>query len=132
MFESISNRNSTGWRFRLVGTALFLGLFAGLLWIVRMTSMTLNSYSCPLPPRSGAESELEGRLSSEVKYLSETVGERNMSRVGSLETVVNHLRRYLQQAGYAVTERPYQVDGREVNNLEVILNGTESAGETVV
>jgi len=105
MFESIGNRNSTNWRFRLVAAALFLALFAGLLWIVRMTSMPLKSYSRPLPPLSGAESELEGRLSSEVKYLSETVGERNTYRVGSLETAVNHLRSYLQRAGYAVTDR---------------------------
>ncbi len=132
MFESISNRNSPNWRFRLVATALVLALFAGLLRIVRMTAMPLSSYSRPLPALSSAEAELEGRLSSEVKYLSETVGERNMSRAGSLKAVVNHLRSYLQQAGYIVTERPYQVEGQEVSNLEVSLNGTESAGETVV
>ncbi|HWY21363.1 MAG TPA: M20/M25/M40 family metallo-hydrolase [Candidatus Acidoferrum sp.] len=132
MFESISNRNSPNWRFRWVATALVLALLTGLVWILRMTQMPLKSYAQPLPPLSGAESEIEGRLSTEVKYLSQTVGERNVWRAGSLQTIVNHLRSNLQQAGYSVTERSYRVEGQEISNLEVSITGSEGAGETVI
>lgn len=132
MFESPSDRSSPNWTLRLAFAALAIAVLAGLVWILRMTQMPLKSYSQPLPPMSSAESELKGRLSTEVKYLSETIGERNVWRAGSLQAVVSHLRSNLQQAGYAVTERAYRVEGQEVRNLEVSIGGSESSGETVV
>jgi Zn-dependent M28 family amino/carboxypeptidase len=130
MFESVSHRSTPNWTLRLACAALAIALIAGLVWILRMTQMPLKSYSQPLPPMSSAQSELKGRLSAEVKYLSETIGERNVWRAGSLQAAVNHLRSNLQQAGYAVTERAYRVQGQEVTNLEVCIGG--SSGETVV
>ncbi len=94
--------------------------------------MPLKSYSGPLPPLSNAQSELQGRLSEEVKYLSETIGERNVWRAGSLQIVVNHLRGSFQEAGYAVTDRTYRVEGQDVSNLEVSVTGSESPGETLI
>jgi Zn-dependent M28 family amino/carboxypeptidase len=132
MFESVSDRSSPNWTLRFAGTALAIALIAGLVWLLRMIQMPLKSYSQPLPQMSSAQSELKGRLSTEVKYLSETIGERNVWRTGSLQAVVNHLRSNLQQAGYAVTERAYRVEGQEVSNLEVSIGGSESSGETVV
>jgi peptidase M28-like protein len=132
MFESVSNRTGPNWTVRLVSAALVIALVAGLIWILRMTQMPLQSYSGPLPPLSNAQSELQGRLSAEVKYLSETIGERNVWRTGSLQAAVNHLRGNFQQAGYAVTERTYRVDGQEACNLEASITGTESAGETLI
>jgi Zn-dependent M28 family amino/carboxypeptidase len=67
-----------------------------------------------------------------VKYLSETIGERNLSRPGSLPASVDYLRRNLQQEGYAVLEHTFQVDGQEVSNLEVILTGNGDPVGTVV
>lgn len=132
MFEPVSDRSSPNWTLRLACSALAIALVAGLVWILPMTQMPLKSYSQPLPPISSAESELKSRLSTEVKYLSETIGERNVWKAGSLQAVVNHLRGNLQQTGYAVTERSYRVEGQEVSNLEVSIAGSESARETVV
>ncbi len=132
MFESVSNRTGPNWTVRLVSAALVVSLVAGLIWVLRMTQMPLRSYSGPLPPVSNAQSELQGRLSAEVKYLSVTIGERNVWRTGSLQVVVNHLRSNFQQAGYAVTERTYRVDGQEVSNVEVSITGSDSAGETLI
>lgn len=81
---------------------------------------------------SRAQSELAGRLSTEVKYLSEAIGERNVWRAGSLQIAVGYLRASLQQAGYTVTEQAYRVEGQEVSNLEVSLPGSVSTGETVI
>ena len=132
MFESVNNRTSPNWTFRLVSAAVIVSMVAGLIWILRMTQMPLKSYAGPLPPLSSGRLELQGRLSAEVKYLSETIGERNVWRNGSLQAAVNHLRSNFQQAGYVVTERTYRVEGQEVSNLEVTIAGTESTGETLI
>jgi Zn-dependent M28 family amino/carboxypeptidase len=117
---------------RFVCVALGIALAAGLIWVLRMTQMPLKSYSGPLPPLSSAQLELQSRLSAEVKYLSETIGERNVWRTGSLQVAIDHLRGNFQQAGYSVTERTYRVEGQEVSNLEVSITGSESTGETLV
>jgi Zn-dependent M28 family amino/carboxypeptidase len=132
MFESVSNRTGPNWTLRLVSAALIVSLVASLIWVLRMTQMPLKSYSGPLPPLSNAQSELRGRLSDEVKYLSETIGERNVWRTGSLTAVVNHLRSNFEQAGYTVTERTYRVEGQEVSNVEVSITGNDGDGETLI
>jgi hypothetical protein len=132
MFESVSDRRGHNWIFLFACVAIIGALSASLIWILRMTQMPLKSYSQPLPPISNAQLELRDRLSTEVRYLSETIGERNIWRKESLRTVVNYLCGNLQQAGYAVTERTYQVEGQEVNNLEVSVSGTDGGGDTVV
>jgi Zn-dependent M28 family amino/carboxypeptidase len=132
MFESISNRNSPNWSLRVVAAGLVLALLAGLMWILQMTHMPLKSYTRPLPPLSSAQTEIEGRLSTAVKYLSETIGDRNVWRAGSLPLAVNYFRNNFQQSGYAVTERAYQVEGQDVSNLEVSIPGSDRAAETVI
>jgi Zn-dependent M28 family amino/carboxypeptidase len=132
MLESISDHSGPNWKLRLVCTALVVALASGLIWILRMTQMPLKTYSGTLPLLSGPQLEIERRLSTEVKYLSETVGERNVWRAGSLQAVVNHLLDNLQQSGYAVTERTYRVEGQDVSNLEVSIIGSESTGETII
>jgi Zn-dependent M28 family amino/carboxypeptidase len=132
MFESISNRNGPYWTLRLVSASLVVALGVGLVWILRMTQMPLKSYSRPPDPMSIAQLELAGRLSDEVKYLSETIGERNVWRAGSLGAAIDHLRANLQQAGYEVTEQTYRAENQEVSNLEVQIKGFENASATVV
>jgi hypothetical protein len=132
MFESVSSRNGPNRKVRVFCAALVLALAAGLVWVLRMTQMPLKSYVGPLPPLSGAQNELQGRLSAEVKYLSETLGERNVWRAGSLQLAINHLRNNFQQAGYDVTERTYRVEEQEVSNLEVSVAGSENDSGTLI
>jgi len=132
MSESISNRNGPNWVFRLAAAALLIPLVAGLAWILMMIQMPLRSYSRPLLPLSSTQSEMKDRLSTEVKYLSETIGERNVWRAGSLQVVVDYLRSNLQQSGYAVKQQTYRVEDQEMSNLEATIPGSESLGETVV
>ncbi len=132
MFEAIGNRTGPNWKLRLAAAALVLVLFTVLAWLLRMTQMPLRSYAGPLRTLSTEQSELAGRLSTEVKYLSETIGERNVWRTGSLQAALNYFRSSLQQSGYSVTERGYRVEGQEVSNLEVSVAGSESTGETVI
>src|SRR5580692_7875907 len=132
MFESVNNRTSPNWTFRLLSAAVVLSLVAGLISTLQMTQMPLRSYSQPLPSLSSAQSELQGRLSAEVKYLSETLGERNVWRAGSLQLAINHLRSNFQQSGYDVIERTYQVEGQVVSNVEVSVAGSQNDSGTLI
>jgi Zn-dependent M28 family amino/carboxypeptidase len=132
MFEPILDPRKRNWKLWLVLASLGLFLAMGVVWIWRMTQMPLRSYKGPLQPLSKEESQLAARLSAHVKYLSETVGEKNLLRAGSLQAATDYLRNNLQQEGYVVSEHAYQVSGQKVSNLEVTLTGSNSGGGEVV
>jgi Zn-dependent M28 family amino/carboxypeptidase len=94
--------------------------------------MPLKSYSGQLPPLTNEQLETVSHLSQHVKYLSETIGERNLSKPGTLQAVTDYLQSQLKQSGYAVTEQVYLVQGEQVRNLEVRLPGTDAEAKTVV
>jgi hypothetical protein len=131
MFEAISTPKSPNWKLRLAALTAVLVLIAGLVWLLRMTQMPGKSQAGPLSPVSTGEAELAKRLSTHVLYLSQTIGERNLSRSETLQASTAYLRTTLQQIGYQVTEQPYLVHGQTVSNLEVTLPGNASS-ETVV
>lgn len=89
--------------------------------------MPLRSYTGPLPQLSSEESELASRLSTDVDYLSKTIGERSLPRAGSLDSTAEYLAGNLRQAGYTVTEHRYSVAGQSVTNLEANLPGSDAA-----
>jgi len=94
--------------------------------------MPLKSYKGPFQPLSDEESQLATRLSADVKYLSETVGERSLSRPGSLQATTGYLRDTFKQAGYVSTERTYSVEGHAVSNIEVSLVGSDNSSGPVI
>lgn len=130
MFESVDLAVRPNWKLRVTLVAILLALVAGLVWLLRMTQMPLKSYSGPLSPLSHDQSQLREQLAIDVKYLSDTVGERTMDRVGSLQRTMDYIQQSLQQSGYAVSDVTYSVRGVPVSNLEAILVG--STRETVV
>jgi hypothetical protein len=132
MFESIAGPDRSHWKLWLACAAVILVLASGLAWLLRMTQMPLRSYRGTLPALSHEQAELAERLSADVKYLSVTVGERNLQRVGSLKATVEYLADNLRRAGYVVSERNYSTDGQVVTNVEVTLPGTDRASGTVV
>jgi len=132
MFESISTPDRPNWMLRIAFVAVIVALGAACISLWRMTQMPLKSYRGPLPALSPEQSELASRLSQHVKYLSVTVGERNIYRAGSLQAVTDHLRNNLAQAGYTVTEQTYNVEGHAVSNLEADLIGREGGEGAVV
>lgn len=132
MFEPISGPKGRNWKFWLVSVALGLALIVGLVSILQMTYMPLKSYKGPISPLSNEQAELRNGLEGHVKFLSGKIGERNLSRRGSLQAAIDYISSKLQQAGYAVTQHTYQVDGQHVSNLEVSIAGSDGAGETVI
>jgi len=78
------------------------------------------------------KSDLRDHLSSDVRYLAVSIGERSVERVGSLEKAAAFIRENLQLTDYAVNEVHYPVAGQQVSNVEAILAGTDIPQETVV
>jgi Zn-dependent M28 family amino/carboxypeptidase len=132
MFESIDARTGPNWKLRFAIAALGLGLAVCLSWLLRMTQMPLKSYVGPLPPLSREQSDLADVLRGDVNHLSAVIGERSVSRAGSLDMSVEYLSSRLRQAGYAVTERKYLVAGQARSNLEASLLGSDSKSGVVV
>jgi hypothetical protein len=132
MFESIGGPTRPNWKLRLTGVVIVLTLVSGMVWLLRMTQMPLRSYLGTLPALSGEQSELAGRLSADVNYLSVTIGERSVPRAGSLKVTAEYLADNLRRAGYVVAERSYSVEGHVVSNLEVTLVGSDPASGVIV
>ncbi len=132
MFESINAPTRPNWTLRIALAAVIIALGAGFVSLWRMTQMPLSSYKGPLPPLSAVQSDLAKRLATHVRYLSETVGERNLQRAGSLAAATDYLSGNLTQAGYAVAEKSYAVEGHAVSNLEVELTGSETSAGTII
>ncbi len=132
MFEQVGESAGRSWKLLLGVLVLALALLAGLIWVLRMTRMPLRSYKGPLPPLTSQQLDTANRLSQHVKYLSETIGERNLPNTGTLQAATDYFQSQLQQAGCSVTEQTYLVHGHPVRNLEVKLLGTDAASETVV
>lgn len=117
----------------MVAAAAIIGVAAGAVSFWRMTQMPLRSYKGSLPSSSDAQRELAARLAEHVKHLSVAIGERNIHRLGSLNATSEYLQSSFAQAGYAVSEKPYAVDGHVVSNIEVELVGSDvTAGIVVV
>jgi hypothetical protein len=132
MFEQISESAGRSWKLLLVVAVLAFALLSGLIWVLRMTRMPLRSYKGPLPPLTSEQLGTANHLSQHVKCLSETIGERNLSRPGTLQAATDYLQNQLKEFGYSVSEQTYLVQGHQVRNLEVILPGSDTTDDTVV
>ena len=110
--------------------ALFAVLIAGL-WFVSIR-MPGSSFQGELPALSEPESVSVAQLRAHVAHLAGTIGERNISRPGSLDSAASYLERQLIALGHRVSRLPYEARGRTFTNLEVTIPGTEAPGEIVV
>ena len=132
MFESISPPTRPKWVLRIVILALTVAAATGFVSLWRMTQMPLSPYKGPLPPLTEVQSEVASRLSGHVRYLSATIGERNVHSAGSFEAITDYLEQNLVHAGCTVTEQPYRVEGQVVANLEAQFLGSEKSEAAVV
>jgi Zn-dependent M28 family amino/carboxypeptidase len=132
MFEQVSESAGRNWKLWLALAALAFTLLASLIWVLRMTRMPLESYADQLPPPTSEQLEIANHLSQHVKYLSETIGERNLIKAGTLQATADYLLSQLRLEGYPVREQTYAVQGHQVRNLEVIIPGSGTTEGTVV
>jgi hypothetical protein len=132
MFET-TVETKPRWRMRVLLVALALaitGVPGRFLWL---THMPLKTYEGTLPPLTAEESEVRDRLSAEVNHLTVDIGDRSFVRPKSLQTADDYLSSSLREQGYTVVERPYEVEGEKVNNLEAVLAGSDGTlGQVIV
>lgn len=132
MFEQVIHHAGRNWKLWLV-TALFLvTLLASMSWLLQMTRMPLKSYTGQIPALTPDQTETVKRLSQNVKYLSETIGERNLTRPGTLQTTSQFIEDQLKALDYQVEEQSYEVHGHKVRNLEVRLPGSDPNSGVIV
>ncbi|MCC5914466.1 MAG: M28 family peptidase [Balneolaceae bacterium] len=80
---------------------------------------------------------LAEQLESDVRILSEKIGERNMNRAGTMDQTVQFLMEELSEAGYEPEEHPYRLSrgrfsGREAVNLSVEVEGETDSDITIL
>jgi hypothetical protein len=132
MFESLIETKQPNWKLRFVSSVVIVVLGAGVVSLWRMTQMPLSSYRGPLPGLNASQSELAARLAGHVRYLSKTVGERNIPHEGSLNKTTEYLRTQLTMQGYLVQEQTYSIDGHMVSNIEAQLGGASPGEGSIV
>jgi hypothetical protein len=132
MFEQVSVMAGRNWKLWFVLAVLVFTLPAVLIWVLWMTRMPLESYAGQFPPLTSQQLETANHLSQHVNYLSETIGERNLSRTGTLQAATDYFQSYFKGVGYSVREQSYLAQGQQVRNLEVSVPGSDTGGETVV
>lgn len=80
-----------------------------------------------------AETQLAKALRRHVQAVAGEIGERNVWEFEALNETASYITRELRDAGFQVTEHPYEAAGRTVKNLEAELKGSgPAAGEIVV
>jgi Zn-dependent M28 family amino/carboxypeptidase len=97
-----------------------------------MTHMPGKPHSGPLPPLSAGEAQLADGLRQHIAVLAGDIGERNIWHDDTLDATAGYIEKTLQASGYAVSSQPFTAQGKHVRNLEVVLDGTSLAEETVV
>jgi hypothetical protein len=97
-----------------------------------MLPMPGASFRGALPALTPSQAELRDALRRDVEQLADTIGERHMARLHSLELAADFLEASLAAAGYTVRRHPYDAFGTSVSNLEVEIPGSSRADEVVV
>jgi peptidase M28-like protein len=95
-----------------------------------MIRMPGRSHTGASPPLTAEEQELERRLAEHVRALAGEIGERSMTRPGSLEAAARYLERQLREHGYAVESQ--EVAPPSARNLAAELRGGARAEEIVI
>jgi hypothetical protein len=92
-----------------------------------------RSHAGALPPADGPLEALAAELQGRVKHLSETIGERNLSRrPRQLMEAAEYIEAEFAADGYAPRRQEYDVSGVVCWNVEVEIPGTRRPDDCVV
>lgn len=90
-----------------------------------MTRMPGEPHTGALPPLTAEEAAIAVRLKQHVA----AVGSKphNVEHFDELEKAARYIETSLEAAGYAVNRQPFEVDGKTVRNIEVLLSAAQDA-----
>ncbi len=111
---------------------LFIAIVAvaALLWYA--LQLPGQSYTGPLPPLSSAEQDLAKRLKQHVTAIASKP--HNIAHYAALEEAATYIESELRDLGYTPRRQEFEVDGKAVHNIEVIIPppaGTPSTASIV-
>src|SRR5262249_50852965 len=88
------------------------------------TRMPGKSYRGGQVLLSEEEQRIRESLYSDVKALAHDIGERNLWHYAALQQSVAYIRGRLERCGYEVGRQPFDVEGRQVENIEAEIAGS--------
>ena len=118
------------WILGALGLLLVALPVAGVLW---MTAVPGRSHAGLLPPLTPDQAELAARLRDHVRAVASRP--HNLGHPGELERAAAHIEAALEGMGYAVHRQPFSAAGREVRNIEAVIEPVGSVtgiAETLV
>ncbi|MBW1877632.1 MAG: M28 family peptidase [Deltaproteobacteria bacterium] len=89
-----------------------------------MFHMPGRSHRGDLAPLDGDGISLRDALAAHVRVLATDIGERNLYRYDALRASASYVEGQLAEPGYRVHSQRFDVGGREVRNLEVLVPGS--------
>lgn len=108
---------------------VILVLILPLYYVVWMPGV---SYRGSLPPLTDEQKEVKSRLKEHVRMLAGVIGERNVTRYGSLKKAAGYIDETFHKLGYSPLSQTYYYRDKEVRNIEVEIKGRASPEEIVV
>jgi len=118
-------------RLRRLGIgAILLGVAAWVGWDA--TRMPGESFDGPRPEATVQERSLAEWLEADVTTLSTDFGRRDMGDFDTLQACADWIVGQLSEQGWPVERLPYSLEGREPENIQVELRGSELPDEIVV
>lgn len=97
-----------------------------------MIWMPGTSYQGTLPLLSSAEARLGNALRSDVEMLAGTIGQRNSLNYEGIQKAVKFLESELNTAGYTIRHNRYQIEGKDFENLEVEIRGSDRPDQIIL
>ena len=91
-----------------------------------------SSYQGELPAITEIERACADRMRDDVKYLSETIGERNTCHPGELAKAEEYISGRFSCISYSPRLETYSTDGVNVSNIEATLTGQSKSNEIIV
>ena len=90
-------------------------------------SMPGKSYSGPRPPLEAEDSILKDRLEKDVKFLSDTIGQRNLFNIEGMDKSVDFIKKSFEDMGYEAVIQEYKADPGVMSELR----GSPSKDENI-
>jgi hypothetical protein len=119
-------------RFLLLLAPLLAALLLGAHFGCVTVSMPGHSFEGAPAPPSSEDKALRARLERDVVTLASDIGPRNHERRDALDAALQYIAARLTSAGYEPRVRAFHAAGQRFENLEVVIPGRLSPGESIV
>jgi Zn-dependent M28 family amino/carboxypeptidase len=131
--ERAMNKNRKGFHLiRIVATIVIILIFCAAGVVIYYWYMPGSSYEGSLKPLTTAEEETKDNLKGHVHMLATAIGERNTEKYEELQSAVQYIKHYFEEAEMVLSVQAYDIDGRKFENIIVEVKGAKRPEEIIV